>query len=170
MHIKLCIDLTKCETKFVRLLFRFTFQNCNLHSWEVFIFFFLLNVFLTYCLKVEKCLVNYRKIKSGKNHFIFLFLCRNEKNKFDIFSVSLYVFHDIMCYRWLKICYKEPYELMFIYVYDLICYRYKIHVNYLNVLCILSSMQQNGYKDQLCIRSPWVCVSKDDLIILQTAK
>ena len=47
---------------------------------------------------------------------------------------------------------------------------YKIHANYLNVLCILSSMQQNGYKDQLCTRSLWVCVLNDELIILQTAK
>ena len=31
-------------------------------------------------------------------------------------------------------------------------------------------MQQNSYKDQLCTRSLWVCVSKDELITLQTAK
>ena len=69
-----------------------------------------------------------------------------------MFSVSLYIVYDLLCYRWLKICCKEPYELMFIYVYDLICYRYKIYADYLNVLCILLCMQQNGYKDQLCTR------------------
>ena len=31
---------------------------------------------------------------------------------------------------------------------------FKSHTNYLNVLCILSCMQQNGYKDQICTRSP----------------
>jgi len=34
----------------------------------------------------------------------------------------------------------------------------------------LSCMQQNSYKDQLCTRSPWVCVWEDELITLQTAK
>ena len=81
----------------------------------------------------------------AKTIFFIFFLCLEyEKNKFAMFSVSLYAFCDLLCYRWLKICYKEPYELMFIYVYDLICYRYKIYANYLNVLCILSCMQQNG--------------------------
>ena len=46
---------------------------------------------------------------------------------------------------------------------------FKSHTNYLNILCIFSCMQQNGYKDQLCTRSPWVCVSKDELITLKTA-
>jgi len=47
---------------------------------------------------------------------------------------------------------------------------FKSRTNYLYVLCILSYMQQNSYKDQLCTRSLWVCVSKDELITLQTAK
>ena len=46
---------------------------------------------------------------------------------------------------------------------------FKSHTNYLNVLCILSCMHQNGYKDQLCTRSPWVYVLKYELITLQTA-
>jgi len=54
-----------------------------------------------------------------------------------------------------------------IYIYT--CF-FKSRTNYLYVLCILSYMQQNSYKDQLCTRSLWVCVSKDELITLQTAK
>jgi len=88
----------------------------------------------------------------AKTIFFIFFLCLEyEKNKFAMFPVSLYAFCDLLCYRWLKICYKESYELMFIYVYDLICYRYKIYADYLNVLCILLCMQQNGYKITLCI-------------------
>ena len=33
-----------------------------------------------------------------------------------MFSVSLYAFYDLLCYRWLKICYEELCELMFIYI------------------------------------------------------
>ena len=51
------------------------------------------------------------------------------------------------------------YEYIYIHAY------FKNHANYLNVLCILSCIQ-NGYKDQLFTRSPWVYVSKDELITL----
>ena len=54
--------------------------------------------------------------KMAKNTFSFFLYVEYQKNKFAIFSVSLYVFYDLMCYRWLKICYKELCELMFIYV------------------------------------------------------
>ena len=74
--ILMYIKPTKYETKFVRLLFRFTFQNCNHYSREVFIFYFL-NVFLTYSLKNEKCLVNYRKITKLQKSICHLFsFCR----------------------------------------------------------------------------------------------
>ena len=53
----------------------------------------------------------------AKTIFFIFFLCLEyEKNKFAMFSVSLYAFCDLLCYRWLKICYKEPCELMFIYI------------------------------------------------------
>jgi len=47
---------------------------------------------------------------------------------------------------------------------------FKRHMNYLNVLSILSCIQQNGYKDQLCTKLPWVGGSEDELIALLTAK
>ena len=61
MHIKLCIDPTKCETKFVRLLLYVHFKIVTF-TLEKCLFSVFLNVFLTYCLKIEECLVNYRKI------------------------------------------------------------------------------------------------------------
>ena len=46
--------------------------------------------------------------KIAKINFFIFFLCvEYEKNKFAMFSVSLYAFYDLMCYRWLKICYKS---------------------------------------------------------------
>ena len=53
--------------------------------------------------------------KIAKNTFFIFFLCvEYEKNKSAMFSISLYAFYDLM-YRWLKNCYKEPCELIFIY-------------------------------------------------------
>ena len=78
----------------------FTLEKC--------LFSAFLNVFHTYCLKNEKYLVNYRKIIKLQNHFFIIFLCvEYEKNKFAMFSITLYAFYDLMCYMWLKICYKS---------------------------------------------------------------
>ena len=42
--------------------------------------------------------------KMAKPTFSSFFLCvEYEKNKFAMFSISLYAFYDLMCYKWLKI-------------------------------------------------------------------
>ena len=115
--ILMYIKPTKYETKFVRLLFRFTFQNCNLYSWEVFIFCFFKCIFYLLLENWKMSSKLQKNNKMAKTTFSSFFLCvEYEKNKFAMFSVSLYAFYDLMCYRWLKICYKEPCELMFIYI------------------------------------------------------
>ena len=108
MHIKLCIDLNNVKQNLLDSLFDLHFKIVSF-TLEKCLFSAFLNVFLTYCLKNEKCLVNYIKItKLQKSIFSSFFLCvEYEKNKFAMFSVSLYAFYDLMCYRWLKICYKS---------------------------------------------------------------
>ena len=109
---------------------------------------------------LHSCLVNYfhlyvYQLKSANCHLCEYELCCANLTCFVSF-VNWIVPTEVKC--------QLKKHIYYIHVY------FKSYTNYLNILYNFSCMQQNSYKDQLCTKSPWICVSKDEVITLQTAK
>ena len=74
---------------------------------------------------------NNKMAKPFFSSFVF-FVYNMRKISLLCFFVSLYAFYDLMCYGWLKICYKEPCELMFIYI--LWFYMLYIYIRFIQII------------------------------------